>query len=301
MTVNVSTSPDAIRAILGLVKPGLGRMEASLARLAETDDAILAPMLSTVLPGTGKRLRPALALLIGRLAPTDPEALNQMAVGVQAILSSGAARTLVMFSVLASFVYGTDTVLLVGVSDAQLGTGAKGFGYLLAGLGVGGILMALVVDRLASSRRLAWIITGGLAVYCLPTALLVAVEARALDAVRALLELGADPRRHDAGGANCLERAVRSGNVEMLGALVERAAPSHAPSASWRRWRTQSKGRNRPRRRLSAKASSHRPLTVRTRAQDAPPDERFYRDIAAPSGAQCHPSPPAPGLCSRRV
>ena len=101
---------------------------------------------------------------------------KQMAVGVAAVFSSGAARVLVMFSVLASFVYGTDTVLLVGVSDAQLGTGPKGFGYLLAGLGVGGILMALVVDRLASSRRLAWIITGGMAVYCLPTALLVAVH-----------------------------------------------------------------------------------------------------------------------------
>jgi CRP-like cAMP-binding protein len=101
---------------------------------------------------------------------------KQMAVGVQAIFSSGAARVLVMFSVLASFVYGTDTVLLVGVSDAQLGTGPEGFGYLLAGLGVGGILMALVVDRLASSRRLALIITAGMAVYCLPTALLVAVH-----------------------------------------------------------------------------------------------------------------------------
>jgi CRP-like cAMP-binding protein/MFS family permease len=101
---------------------------------------------------------------------------KQMAVGVQAIFSSGAARVLVMFSVLASFVYGTDTVLLVGVSDGQLGTGPQGFGYLLAGLGVGGILMALVVDRLASSRRLALIITGGMAVYCLPTALLVAVH-----------------------------------------------------------------------------------------------------------------------------
>ncbi|HEY1594859.1 MAG TPA: MFS transporter [Thermoleophilaceae bacterium] len=102
---------------------------------------------------------------------------KQMAVGVQAIFSSGAATVLVMFSVLASFVYGTDTVLLVGVSDSQLGTGPQGFGYLLAGLGVGGILMALVVDRLASSRRLALIITGGMAVYCLPTALLVAVHA----------------------------------------------------------------------------------------------------------------------------
>jgi MFS family permease len=105
---------------------------------------------------------------------------KQMTVGVKAIFSSGAASVLVMFSVLASFVYGTDTVLLVGLSDSQLGTGPQGFGYLLAGLGVGGILMALVVDKLASSRRLALIITLGMAVYCLPTALLVAVHAPAV-------------------------------------------------------------------------------------------------------------------------
>ena len=39
-----------------------------MATLADTDDAVLGPMLSTVLPGSGKRLRPALALLIGRMA-----------------------------------------------------------------------------------------------------------------------------------------------------------------------------------------------------------------------------------------
>jgi len=105
---------------------------------------------------------------------------KQMTVGVKAIFSSGAASVLVMFSVLASFVYGTDTVLFVGLSNSQLGTGPEGFGYLLAGLGVGGILMALVVDRLASSRRLALIITVGMAVYCLPTAVLVAVHAPAV-------------------------------------------------------------------------------------------------------------------------
>jgi geranylgeranyl pyrophosphate synthase len=86
----VSAPPrlDPIRAILGLVEPGLARMEATLAKLSETDDAILAPMLSTVLPGTGKRLRPALALLIGRLASgfdhhSNGDAMNQMAVGVE--------------------------------------------------------------------------------------------------------------------------------------------------------------------------------------------------------------------------
>ncbi|HEX6459837.1 MAG TPA: MFS transporter [Thermoleophilaceae bacterium] len=132
---------------------------------------------------------------------------KQMSVGVQAIFGSGAARVLVMFSVLASFVYGTDTVLLVGVSDAQLGTGAKGFGYLLAGLGVGGILMAFVVDRLASSRRLALIITAGMAVYCLPTALLVAVHS---PGVAFLLEVvrGAGTLVVDVLAITALQRAV---------------------------------------------------------------------------------------------
>jgi Major Facilitator Superfamily/Cyclic nucleotide-binding domain len=133
--------------------------------------------------------------------------LKQMTVGVKAIFSSGAATVLVMFSVLASFVYGTDTVLLVGLSDAQLGTGPEGFGYLLAGLGVGGILMALVVDRLASSRRLALIITAGMAVYCLPTAVLVAVHAPgvafALEVIR-----GAGTLVVDVLAITALQRAV---------------------------------------------------------------------------------------------
>jgi geranylgeranyl pyrophosphate synthase len=86
MTVRteVTSQSEAIRAILALVRPGLERVETSLASLAITDDRVLGPMLSTVLPGGGKRLRPALALLIGRLSRrTDPDALNHMAVGVE--------------------------------------------------------------------------------------------------------------------------------------------------------------------------------------------------------------------------
>ena len=85
MSTRISPHHDAIRAILSLVQPGLQRMEASLGRLAESDDPVLGPMLSSVLPGSGKRLRPALALLIGRLggAVVDLEALNHMALGVE--------------------------------------------------------------------------------------------------------------------------------------------------------------------------------------------------------------------------
>jgi hypothetical protein len=106
--------------------------------------------------------------------------LKQMAVGIRTIASLPAARTLVAFSVLVSFVYGTDTVLFVGVSTQKLGTGTEGFGYLLAGLGIGGILMAGAVDRLAGSGKLATIILAGVAGYTLPTALLTVIHSPAL-------------------------------------------------------------------------------------------------------------------------
>ncbi len=98
---------------------------------------------------------------------------RQMLVGLRAITSSSVVMVLVAFSVLASFVYGTDTVLFVYVSKLQLHTGATGYGYLLAGLGVGGILGALFVNRLAGEPRLGGIITLGMAVYCIPSALLI--------------------------------------------------------------------------------------------------------------------------------
>jgi predicted MFS family arabinose efflux permease len=100
----------------------------------------------------------------------------QMWRGLQTVIASGSVFVLVSFSVLASFVYGTDTVLFVYVSKLQLGTGATGYGYLLAALGVGGILAALVVNQLAAMPRLGAVITIGMAVYCVPTFFLIFVH-----------------------------------------------------------------------------------------------------------------------------
>jgi CRP-like cAMP-binding protein len=106
--------------------------------------------------------------------------IAQMAAGVRAIGASSAVALLVAFCALVSFIYGTDTVLLISASVEKLGTGPDGFGYLLAGLGVGGILMAGAVDKLAARGRLAWLILAGTAAYCLPTALLTVVHEPAL-------------------------------------------------------------------------------------------------------------------------
>lgn len=103
--------------------------------------------------------------------------VHQMMVGIRTILSLSAARTLVAYCALVSFLYGADTVLFVGVSEHKLGLGPQGFGYLLAGLGVGGVLAAGGVNRLAGSRRLALVILGGALGYCLPIALLAVIHA----------------------------------------------------------------------------------------------------------------------------
>jgi MFS family permease len=105
----------------------------------------------------------------------DKGPLGQMAVGVRALAGSRTARLLAGFSVLASFYYGTDTVLFVVLSENFLGTGAEGYGYLLTALGVGGIIAAPLVGKLGGSARLGTVIALGMVVYTLPTAFMVLV------------------------------------------------------------------------------------------------------------------------------
>jgi hypothetical protein len=102
--------------------------------------------------------------------------VRQVLVGVQAIITSPTATALAAYSVIASFVYGVDTVLLVVVSERRLGTGANGYSYLLAGLGLGGALAAGLVKKISAWPRLGAAIIVAMAVYCLPTLVLVAVR-----------------------------------------------------------------------------------------------------------------------------
>jgi len=102
----------------------------------------------------------------------EARALGQMMVGVRAILSSPTVSVMVGYSILATMVFGIDMVLFVSVSDELLGTGPDGYGYLLAGLGVGGLLAAPLVTRAEARPSLGPVILGGMAAYCLPTLVL---------------------------------------------------------------------------------------------------------------------------------
>jgi CRP-like cAMP-binding protein/predicted MFS family arabinose efflux permease len=95
--------------------------------------------------------------------------VHQMLVGIQTITASPSTATLVAFSIGATFVFGVDTVMFPVISRDVLGTGAEGYGYLLAGLGAGGIAAAGLVPRLERLPRLGTVILLGMAAYCLPT------------------------------------------------------------------------------------------------------------------------------------
>lgn len=102
--------------------------------------------------------------------------LVQMSTGMRAIFSDRDIAVLVGCSVAVTFGFGIDTVLLVVASDEILGTGADGYGYLLAGLGVGGILAAGIVPRLEGRGRLAPVILVGMVGYFLPTLVFVLTD-----------------------------------------------------------------------------------------------------------------------------
>ena len=126
------------------------------------------------------------AVLLSRLtvrsSPVDVTAggeagpLQQALVGIRTITGDAATATLVAFCLVATFVFGTDTVLFVVLSEEVLGTGAEGYGYLLAGLGVGGVAAAALVTRLERLPRLGAVILLGMAGYTVPSLLFLVVD-----------------------------------------------------------------------------------------------------------------------------
>ena len=150
--------------------------------------ALAGAMLAAVSPSTVIVFNAATfvvsALLVSRLrvrsVPSDVTEdggpWQQVLVGYRAIVQSRTTTILVWFCVLASFFYGTDTVLFAILSKTRLGTAEDGYGYLLAALGLGGILAAGLVNRFASLPRLGMITVAGMVVYCVPTAVMVTVH-----------------------------------------------------------------------------------------------------------------------------
>jgi MFS family permease len=170
----LNSTIDSLVIILGPAL-GAGLLAASSPTAVFGLNAASFAVSALIVARIGVRSKPVDVSEAGEAGP-----LAQMLVGVRTIARTPAARVPVALCALVSFIYGTDTVLFVGVSDQRLGTGPNGFGYLMAGLGLGGIAMAAAVNKLAGSTRLAVVITAGATLYCLPTALMTVIHSPTL-------------------------------------------------------------------------------------------------------------------------
>ncbi|MBC7590841.1 MAG: MFS transporter, partial [Salinibacterium sp.] len=105
----------------------------------------------------------------GDAAPGE-RIIRQVLDGVDALRRTPTAAILLLFAALDTMLAGAYTVVFIPISQ-HLGMGTQGYGYLLAGAAIGGIIGASVADRLSRARRLAPIIVGGLLIQSIPYAL----------------------------------------------------------------------------------------------------------------------------------
>jgi len=152
--------------------------------------------------------------------------------GVRAGLGSPFVMPLLLVVGMVELTYGAQTVQLVLYAERELGFGAEGYGYLLAAVGVGGVLSAVVNGRLAGSTRVATIIavTGGLccatqfgyaATGAVPLALLVAA---ACGAGMVACEVVAETTLARIVPSDVIGRVMGIGDALAVGAMVAGAA-----------------------------------------------------------------------------
>jgi len=93
--------------------------------------------------------------------------LQQFAAGLKELRAQPVAVAVILFCALDSAVYGASTVIYIPLS-VKLGTGPTGYSYLLAGQALGGVLAAVLANRLSGASRLAPVIMGSICIQALP-------------------------------------------------------------------------------------------------------------------------------------
>ena len=107
----------------------------------------------------------------GRRSGERQSVLADIVLGARALRAHPAAVRVLGADVVCSVIYGAQTVLLMLLARA-FGFGAAGYGYVLAGLGAGGILGTLAAGRAAASGRPRTVLAGTLLLVAGPTTLM---------------------------------------------------------------------------------------------------------------------------------
>jgi MFS family permease len=145
--------------------------------------------------------------------------LGQVLEGVAALRAAPTAAVLVLFAALDTMLAGAYTVVFIPMS-AHLGMGTQGYGYLLAGMAVGGIAGALVADRLSRARRLAPIIAGGVVLQSIPYAITAFIHAGAVGVGLQVLS-GVGMVIVDVVALTAIQREVAAGRLSRVLALLD--------------------------------------------------------------------------------
>lgn len=95
--------------------------------------------------------------------------LAQFGDGIRALRRAPMVVVLIVFCYLDSAVYGAATVIYVPLSE-RLGTGSNGYSYLIAGMSLGGVLLAASANRISAAPRLGPLILIGMLMLALPYA-----------------------------------------------------------------------------------------------------------------------------------
>jgi predicted MFS family arabinose efflux permease len=106
-----------------------------------------------------------------RAAAEHQGLVADIVLGARALRAHPVAVRLVGADVVCSVIYGMQTVLLLLLSR-HLGFGEAGYGYVLAALGVGGVLGTTVAGRAARSSRPRAVLVGTLLVLAVPSSLM---------------------------------------------------------------------------------------------------------------------------------
>jgi MFS family permease len=164
---------NAARAVVGMGAIAAGPVVGALLLL-------LGPASTAFLVNAGTFGLSALAVLAipagaafrpGRAPEVRSGVVADIVLGARALRSHPVAVRLLGADVVCSVVYGMQTVLLL-LLTRHLGFGEAGYGYVLAGLGIGGIVGTTVAGRAAASGRPRAVLVGALLVLAVPSALM---------------------------------------------------------------------------------------------------------------------------------
>jgi len=92
---------------------------------------------------------------------------SQLSQGVRTARTTANVLTLMLVVAMAELTYGAQTVQLVLYAEQRLDVGAAGYGYLLAAVGLGGLLSTIFNGRLAASTKVSWIVVATGLAFCL--------------------------------------------------------------------------------------------------------------------------------------